>query len=56
MTTRAHKLIGWRNLMLAVIAAVFCFGGTFICTTGDDDDDNFHGAVVVREEPPQRHK
>ena len=57
MTTHPRKRIGWRNLLLAGIVAVFCFGGSFTCTTGDDDD-NFDGAVHVntRQDAPKRHK
>jgi len=62
MATHPRKRIGWRTLLLAGIVAVFCFGGSFTCTTGDDDD-NFDGAVHVntrqdapKQDAPKRHK
>ena len=29
----------WRNLLFVALAAVFCLGGSFVCTTNSNDDD-----------------
>jgi hypothetical protein len=57
MTTRRRKYKHWRNLLLAVIVAVLCFGGSFTCST-DDDDDHFNGSVNTntRQDAPRRHQ
>ena len=37
----------WRNLILALLAAVFSFGGSFTCNCDGDDDDEVHGFIDV---------
>lgn len=32
--------MNWRVLVLLVLAAVFSFGGSFTCRTGDDPNDD----------------
>ena len=34
-----HK--DWRNLLLVVLAAVLCFGGSFTCNSHDDKTSGF---------------
>ena len=38
-----------RNLLLVAIAAAFCFGGTFVCTSHHSNDDGSQsgGFVVI---------
>ena len=31
---------GWRNVLLVVIAAALCFGGSFTCKGSTHDDNN----------------
>ena len=43
MSTQTRR---WRNLLLAMLVAAFCFGGTFVCKTSTHDDDfNNDGAA-----------
>jgi hypothetical protein len=46
----------WRNVLLAALVAVLCFGGSFTCST--DDDDHFSGSVNTntRQDAPKRHR
>jgi hypothetical protein len=37
----------WNRLILVVLLASLCFGGSFTCHSGDDHDDHHGGTVIV---------
>ena len=37
----------WRSVLIAALAAVFSFGGSFTCNTDNDDDNEINGHVSV---------